>query len=220
MTWEDECVRKTLLGSTAAPPPPPRIEPPPHTKTPSRPAPSIAHTPRARHRAKRERRRAHGQGREERDDGDGDGSDPPDGPPKRRDHHGDRTTPPPAQFSLAELADDCLLTEREVAAIGRWAVSTVETWRRRGHPLKWITIAGGFIRYRAADLRHFLASGQPRRRGRPATPAPKRTPAKRPAQYTKTAETHSQDSAPPRRRASSRPRTADGLAGAPSEPSS
>jgi hypothetical protein len=56
------------------------------------------------------------------------------------------------------LPDDALLTQREVAAVLRVAVSTVETWRRRGHSLKWATVGGGLVRYRAGDLRKFLAS--------------------------------------------------------------
>jgi hypothetical protein len=90
----------------------------------------------------------------------------PDAAP-RRDHHGDRTTPPPAQFSLAELPDDALLTQREIAAVLRVAVSTVETWRRRGHPLKWATVGSGLVRYRVGDLRHFLTTGAPRQRPGP-----------------------------------------------------
>src|SRR5262249_22764498 len=86
-----------------------------------------------------------------------------------------RTTPPPAQFSLAELPDDALLTQREIAAVLRVAVSTVETWRRRGHPLKWATVGSGLVRYRAGDLRHFLASGQPR-----ARPSPRAAPSEPP----------------------------------------
>jgi hypothetical protein len=87
--------------------------------------------------------------------------------PPVRDHHGDRTTPPPAQFSLAELPDDAMLTQREIAALLRVAVSTVETWRRRGHALKWTAIGSGLIRYRAGDLRNFLTAGVARKRPGP-----------------------------------------------------
>jgi phage terminase Nu1 subunit (DNA packaging protein) len=66
------------------------------------------------------------------------------------------------------LPDDALLTQREVAAVLRVAVSTVETWRRRGHPLKWATVGGGLVRYRAGDLREFLASTT-----KPRQPGPK-----------------------------------------------
>src|SRR5262249_36779335 len=149
-------------------------------------------------------RRAHAHSHERDDDGgDGDNGDSP-GVAPPRDHHGFRSVPPPVTFSLSELADDCLLTEREVAAIGRWAVSTVETWRRRGHPLKWVHVGQGHIRYRAGDLRQFLAGGLPRRITKKA-PAPKQDaapaqrrprgrPRKPPAQHTKTAEI--QDAAP------------------------
>jgi hypothetical protein len=90
--------------------------------------------------------------------------------PKRdleRDRHGFRGTPPPASFSLQELPDDAQLTEGEVAAVGRWSTNTVAAWRRQpNHPLQWQNIAGGFIRYRAGDLKTFMAL-PPRRRGRP-----------------------------------------------------
>jgi hypothetical protein len=91
-------------------------------------------------------------------------SDAPD-TAQKRDHHGDRSTPPPAQFDLDELAGSALLSEREIAAVMRVAVSTVQTWRRRKHPLKWLVVGGGRVRYRVADLREFLTSGG--NRGRP-----------------------------------------------------
>jgi hypothetical protein len=91
--------------------------------------------------------------------------------PKRdlkRDRHGFRGTPPPASFSLQELPDDAQLTEGEVAAVGRWSTNTLAAWRRRpDHPLKWDYVAGGFIRYRAGDLKIFMAM-PPKRRGRRA----------------------------------------------------
>src|SRR5215470_16098054 len=109
-------MRKSLLGSTAAPSPPaPLKQPhgPRHAEAPSHPAagPPIATTSMPRRRA-HERGRDHG--------GGGDDGDPPD-VALPRDHHGERSVPPPAQFSLSELPDDGLLTEREVAALGRWA---------------------------------------------------------------------------------------------------
>jgi hypothetical protein len=65
------------------------------------------------------------------------------------------------------LPDDALLTQREIAAVLRVAVSTVETWRRRGHPLKWTTVGSGLVRYRAGDLRGFLTAGAARKRPGP-----------------------------------------------------
>jgi hypothetical protein len=129
--------------------------------------PPIATNSRPRARA---RRRAPRDGERGDDGDDGDGGAAPDAAPPRN-RHGNRSVPAPAQFSLAELSDDCLLTQREVAALGRWAVSTVETWRRRPHPLPWITIAAGQVRYRAGDLRQFLASGKPRKRKPSPSPA-------------------------------------------------
>jgi len=89
----------------------------------------------------------------------------------KRDRHGFRGTPPPASFSLAELPDDAQLTEAEVAAIGRWSTNTVASWRRQpDHPLRWELVAGKYVRYRAGDLKTFIAT-PPKRR---ATVSPKR----------------------------------------------
>jgi hypothetical protein len=84
----------------------------------------------------------------------------------KRDRHGFRGVPPPATFSLAPLPDDALLTEYEVAQIGRWSTNTVQSWRQqqRGHPLRWVVIPGGRIRYTAGELKAFLAGGAPRQR--------------------------------------------------------
>jgi hypothetical protein len=101
--------------------------------------------------------------------------------PPPRDRHGFRGTPPPADFSLTELPDDSLLTEYEVAALARLSTNTLAAWRKRerDHPLKWTTIRGGRVRYRAGDVRQFIASGERPRPGRPrkkadAAPAPRR----------------------------------------------
>jgi hypothetical protein len=104
-----------------------------------------------------------------------------------RDRHGFRGTPPPADFSLAALADDALLNEVETAAVLRLSVSTLSAWRGRDDPLiEWLTLGGGrYIRYRVSAVKKFLASGYRPQPGRPrkkdAAPAPKRTPAKPPA---------------------------------------
>ena len=101
-------------------------------------------------------------------------SDSPDTRPKR-DHHGFRGVPPPPKFDLDELPDSALLDECEIAAILRNAVVTVQTWRRRQHhPLKWIVIGGGRIRYRVGDLRDYLASGGNRGQPRKSAIVPKR----------------------------------------------
>ena len=187
---------KALLGSTKvvlAPTPPP-IEQPQTGPSAAAPIAATSTPPRREHR----RHADHHHDGDRGDDGDS-GGDADDGPPKRRDHHGDRTTPPPAQFSLAELPDDALLTQREIAAVLRVAVSTVETWRRRGHSLKWARVGSGLIRYRAGDLRHFLASGAPRKRL--ATP-----PAKAPSAPPPASPRRLKPRRPSRRRAD---RTAD-----------
>src|SRR6516165_9037838 len=88
-------------------------------------------------------------------------------PTKPRRKRGFRGTPPPAQFSLAELPDDSLLTEYEVAAVARLSTNTLSTWRKRpDHPLKWTAIGGGRIRYRVAAVKQYLATGH---RPRPNT---------------------------------------------------
>jgi len=129
-------------------------------------------------------------------------ADPTKPPPRER--HGFRGTPPPADFSLTELPDDSLLTEYEVAALARLSTNTLAAWRKRerDHPLKWTVIGGGRVRYRAGDVKHFIASGQRPRPGRPKKVAPN----------------VSQSDAPAPRRRAARPR-ADDLA-APQEPSS
>jgi hypothetical protein len=88
-----------------------------------------------------------------------------------RDRHSFRGVPPPlVGVSLHALAPDALLTEYEVASIGRWSTNTLTFWRRDlNHPLKWTRVYGGRIRYFAGDVKIFLASGaQPGRRCRAA----------------------------------------------------
>jgi hypothetical protein len=82
-------------------------------------------------------------------------------PSQKRDRHGFRGTPPPASFSLQDLPADAQLTEAEVAAVGRWSTNTVAAWRRRpGHPLRWELVAGKYVRYRAGDLKRYMAAGR------------------------------------------------------------
>ena len=112
----------------------------------------------------------------------------------KRDRHGFRGTPPPATFSLAELPDDALLSELEVAALTRLSTNTLTQWRRRSNrQLPWIVIAGGRVRYLAGAVRQFLASGEPRRSRR--KPPPELAPQK-----------------PSRHRRKARPRTNTDLA--------
>jgi hypothetical protein len=112
--------------------------------------------------------------------------------PGRRGRHGDRSVPPPLAFDIYELPDSTLLTSRDVAAVGRWAVSTVETWRQRpGHPLQWLDLPGGFKRTTVGYLKAFLASGAPRRpRREPAITKPAAVPP--PRRGRRTRQFHSQ----------------------------
>jgi hypothetical protein len=71
--------------------------------------------------------------------------------------------------SLAELADDALLTEYETAALLRISTNTLEKWRRsHSHPLEWELIGGSgrLIRYRAGKVKAFVLSGTVRGRAR------------------------------------------------------
>jgi len=94
--------------------------------------------------------------------------------PTRDARHGFRGVPPLPTFDFAKIADGQLLTDFETAQVLRVSTATLEAWRQRqGHGLRWVAIAGGFVRYRAGDIRAFLASGRPRQR----KPKPKPPPA-------------------------------------------
>jgi hypothetical protein len=95
------------------------------------------------------------------------------GPTKPSRKRGFRGTPPPATFDLYALPDTALLTEFEAASAARLSTNTLSTWRKRpDHPLKWTVIGGGRVRYRAGDVKHFIASGQRPQPGRPKKAAP------------------------------------------------
>ena len=80
--------------------------------------------------------------------------------------------PPPPEFDFDALPDGGLLTEYETAAVGRWSTNSLSSWRlRKAHGLRWLVIAGGFIPYRVADIRAYLADATPRRR-KPKQPPP------------------------------------------------
>jgi hypothetical protein len=121
-------------------------------------------------------------------------------PPRKR---GFRGTPPPATFDLYALPDTALLNEFETAAAGRLSTNTLATWRKRDdHPLKWLTIGGGRIRYRVAAVKQYLATSHRPRPGRPR----------------KKQHTEIQGAAPSRRRAA-RPRAKGDDLAAPQEQS-
>ena len=91
----------------------------------------------------------------------------------KRDRHGFRGVPPPPVFDFDALPDGALLNEYETAAVGRWSTNTLAAWRlRAGHGLRWVVIAGGFIRYRVSAIRAFLADAAPRKR-KPAKREPR-----------------------------------------------
>jgi hypothetical protein len=109
----------------------------------------------------------------------------PDEPP--RDRHGhNRGLQPPPLFDFDALAGGTLLSELETAAVLRISSNTLATWRTQSaHALRWLTLPNGFIRYRVAAIRAYLAMGAPRKR-KPKAPA--------------TTKIHTEDTAPPRRR--------------------
>jgi hypothetical protein len=79
----------------------------------------------------------------------------------KKDRHGFRSVPPPPRFSLAEIPDDTLLTETEVAGFLRVAKCTVAEWRRHPHhPLKWLLLPNGRVRSTAGSVRAYLAAGR------------------------------------------------------------
>jgi hypothetical protein len=81
----------------------------------------------------------------------------------KRNRHGFRGMPPPPRFSLGDLPDDAMLTDKEVAAVLRKCIITVQSWRKDpNHRLAWQTLPDGFVRYRVSTLRNYLADGQPR----------------------------------------------------------
>jgi hypothetical protein len=50
--------------------------------------------------------------------------------------------PSHVSFNLLEIPDDALLTDVDVAAVGRWSTNTVAAWRQKpDHPLPWFLVA-------------------------------------------------------------------------------
>jgi len=97
---------------------------------------------------------------------------------QKRSHHGFRGVPPPPLFDFDALPDRTLLNEHETAAVGRWSTNTLAAWRLRKVGLRWVVIAGGFVRYRVADIRAYLADATPRKR-KPKPPPPAAAPPRR-----------------------------------------
>ena len=134
----------------------------------------------------------------------------------KRDRHGFRGVPPPVTFDFDALADGALLSETDVAAILRMSTNTVASWRQRpDHPLRFLVLPNGLVRYTAGHIREFLASGKPRPpRGRPPATKP-RPPTRKPKSAgtpTATTEIHAPAAASGRRRAPRRSRAAEAAA--------
>ena len=73
-----------------------------------------------------------------------------------------RSVPPPPAFDPTTLADNALLTAKELAGWLRLSVSTLESWRLR-HPDRgppWILVAGQ-VRYCMRDVRQWLFADRP-----------------------------------------------------------
>ena len=95
-----------------------------------------------------------------------------DEPPRNRHGHNRGLQPPPL-FDFDALADGTLLSELETAAVLRISSNTLATWRTQpAHALRWLTLPNGFIRYRVAAIRAYLAMGAPRKR-KPAKHEPR-----------------------------------------------
>ena len=97
--------------------------------------------------------------------------------PKRDRHGQNRGLPPPATFDFDALAPGAMLSEFETAATLRLSTNTLGSWRGKpDHPLKWLVLPNGFVRYTVGQIRAYLALGKPRRRSttKPdAAPAPR-----------------------------------------------
>jgi hypothetical protein len=86
-----------------------------------------------------------------------------------------RGMPPPASFDFDTLPDSTRLSTRDIAALERKAVATVESWRLiSGHALEF-EVENGHVYYTAGGLRRYRAAsakGTTRRPGRPRKPVP------------------------------------------------
>lgn len=122
-----------------------------------------------------------------------------------RDSHGRRGLQPPPLFDFDQLGNGTFLSEFETAAVLRVSSNTLAAWRGQpAHPLRWLRLPNGFIRYRVAAIRAYVAMGAQRK------PRPKSSSSPAPAATAKTGIHTEKDAAPPRRRA--RRAKAEGLA--------
>ena len=69
-----------------------------------------------------------------------------------------RSVPPPPSFDPTALPGNAVLTPRELAGWLRFALSTLEDWRRNDRGPPWILIAGK-PRYRMGDVCEWLRAG-------------------------------------------------------------
>jgi hypothetical protein len=82
-------------------------------------------------------------------------------------HRSTQYSPPYVPFNLLDTPDDAQSTEAEVAAVARWSTNTVAAWRRkRDHPLPWFLVGGNYVRYRAGDVKVYLAGVLRQKRAR------------------------------------------------------
>ena len=104
----------------------------------------------------------------------------------KRDRHGFRGTPPPPLFDFDALPGGTLLNDHETAAVLRSSTNTLSAWRQsNSHRLKWITVAGGRVRYKVADIRAYLALPCPRKSKQPPVATPRAAPPSRRARRAK-----------------------------------
>jgi hypothetical protein len=105
-------------------------------------------------------------------------------PAREKNHKRFRGVPPPAEFDFDALPDSARLSTRDIAALERKAVATVESWRLiPGHPLEF-EIVHGHVYYKAGGLRRYraaAANGTTRRPGRPKQQAERNSPEISPA---------------------------------------
>jgi len=81
-----------------------------------------------------------------------------------RDSHGRRGLQPPPLFDFDQLGNGTFLSEFETAAVLRVSSNTLAAWRGQpAHPLRWLRLPNGFIRYRVAAIRAYVAMGAQRK---------------------------------------------------------
>ena len=93
---------------------------------------------------------------------------------QKRSHHGFRGVPPPPVFDFDALPDGAFserIRDRRSRAVEHEYPGGLALARRS-------RVAGGFVRYRVADIRAYMADATPRRR-KPRPPPPAAAPLRR-----------------------------------------